>query len=97
MGTALVNSKAALFDNVYVLMLREMSEKDTEFLFAMQKDERNTKFGDILKRLDISSSYASKYRQRLLESGLVVESGHGHLAYAPPYLKEFLGRLSPLL
>jgi hypothetical protein len=89
-NNALINSKAALFDNVYALMLREVSEKDRAFLLAMHGDSGTTKFGDILTRLDVSSSYASKYRQRLIEGGLIMEHGHGYLRYAPPYFGEFL-------
>jgi DNA-binding Lrp family transcriptional regulator len=74
-------------------MLREISEKDREFLFAMRNDAYTTRFGDILARLGVTSGYASKYRQRLLESGLLIESGHGQLAYAPPYLREYLAQL----
>jgi hypothetical protein len=87
---ALVNSKAALFDNVYDIMLREISEKDREFLLEMQTDAEDTKFGELTKRMDITPGYASKYRQRLIQGGLIEPTVHGHIAYAPPYFGEFL-------
>jgi hypothetical protein len=87
---ALVNSKAALFDNVYEIMFREISEKDREFLLGMQTDAGETQFGELIKRLDVTSGYASKYRQRLIQSGLIESTVHGRIAYAPPYFREFL-------
>jgi predicted transcriptional regulator len=89
--SALVNSKAALFDNVYELMLREISDKDREFLLKMQGDPIDTQFGELAKRMKVTSSYASKYRQRLIQGGLIKPTVHGRIAYAPPYFKEFLG------
>jgi hypothetical protein len=87
---ALANSKAALFDNVYELMLREISDKDREFLFEMQSDPIDTQFGELARRMNITSSYASKYRQRLIQGGLITPTVHGRMAYALPYFGEFL-------
>jgi hypothetical protein len=88
--SAIINSKAALFDNVYALMLREISDKDREFLFAMQKDSSETKFRELMKHMNVTSGYASKYRQRLIQGGLIKPTVYGHIAYAPPYFGEYL-------
>jgi hypothetical protein len=87
---ALVNSKAALFDDVYEIMLREISEKDREFLLGMQTDLTDTRFGELIKRMDVTPGYASKYRQRLIQVGLIEPTVHGSITYAPPYFGEFL-------
>jgi hypothetical protein len=87
---AIVNSKAALFENVYDLMLREISDKDREFLVEMLKDNEDTKFGELTKRMNITTSYASKYRQRLIRSGLIKPTVYGRVAFAQPYFGEFL-------
>jgi hypothetical protein len=87
---ALVNSKAALFDNVYELILRELSQKDHEFLLAMSEDLHDTQFGDLLVRLNVTSGYASQYRKRLIDSCLIKPTAFGSVEYAQPYLKEFL-------
>lgn len=88
--TALLNSKIELFQNVYELMLRESSPKDQEFLFAMIDDEGQTSFSDLMTRLGVSSGYASKYRQRLIESGFVAPAARGTISFTPPYIREFL-------
>ncbi|MDR0350173.1 MAG: ATP-binding protein [Coriobacteriales bacterium] len=87
---ALLNSKIELFQNVYELMLREISPKDQEFLFAMLDDREQTAFGDLTARLGVSSGYASRYRQRLIESGFVAPVAHGVISLTPPYIREFL-------
>jgi hypothetical protein len=87
---ALVNSRVELYQNVYELMLRETSAKDQEFLEAMLVDKRGTRFGELAARVEVSTGYASKYRERLIESGFVVRVAHGILDFAPPYMREFL-------
>jgi DNA-binding Lrp family transcriptional regulator len=87
---ALLNSKVELFQNVYQLMLGEASPKDQEFLCAMLKDAAASQFGELAKRMGTSASYASRYRQRLIDSGLVHSPAYGKLAFAPPYFREFL-------
>jgi hypothetical protein len=89
-ANALVNAKAALFDNVYELMFREISDVDRTFLFEMQADSNDTQFGELAKRMKITSGYASKYRQRLIQNGLIIPTAHGRITYAPPYFREFL-------
>jgi AAA+ ATPase superfamily predicted ATPase len=89
---SLVNSKVELFQNVYELMLQEISERDREFLLAMLEDRSDTRFAELAKRMGVSIGYASKYRQRLLESGFLTPTVRGSVRLAPPYMKEFLSR-----
>ena len=87
---ALLNSKSELFQNVYQLMWREASEVDQQFLLAMLKDQSRSRFGELASRMGVSSGYASKYRQRLIESGFITPASHGQLAFDPPYFREFI-------
>jgi hypothetical protein len=87
---ALALSKVDLFQNVHALLFRDLSAKDREFLFAMVPDTMSTKFGDITERLDVSKGYASQYRRRLMEAGLIVSQAHGQLSFRLPYMREFL-------
>ncbi|MDR0875836.1 MAG: AAA family ATPase [Clostridiales Family XIII bacterium] len=87
---ATVLSKIDLFRNVHDLLYRELSVKDREFILAMAKDAEESSFGEIRSRLDVTRGYASKYRERLIEAGIVYSTSYGYLAFSPPYMKEYL-------
>jgi hypothetical protein len=87
---ALELSKAELFKNVHDLLFQEMSARDRDFLLAMTEDEGHSDFGAVRGRLGVSAGYASKYRERLLAVGMVRAVAHGKLAFAPPYMREYL-------
>ena len=87
---ALQLSKLELFKNVHDMLFQRLSARDRDFLFAMTPDDAQSDFGVIRERLGVSPGYASKYRERLLVAGLVKATGHGKLAFAPPYMREYL-------
>ena len=37
-----------------------------------------------------SSNYASQYRQRLIDSQVIIEAGYGKVSFSLPFMKEFL-------
>ena len=83
-------AKIELFKNVHDMLFQELSAKDQDFLFAMAEDEAISDFASIKERLGISPGYASKYRSRLLMAGMIRPVGHGKLAFAPPFMREYL-------
>ena len=87
---AITLSRIDLFRNIHDLMFRELSPKDKVFLFAMAKDDRESEFGDIVSRLGVSKGYASKYRIRLIKSGVIHVAERGKIAFTPPFMKEYL-------
>lgn len=54
---------------------RDLSAMDQRFLAAMLEDKRESALTDIAKRMGVTSSYASTYKRRLLEQGVVSERG----------------------
>ena len=72
------------------MLFQALSAQDRNFLFAMTQNESVTGFGSIRERLGVSPGYASKYRERLLVAGMVKAVAHGKLAFAPPYMREYL-------
>lgn len=52
--------------------------------------EGPSRTGELARRLDVSSSYAGVYRDRLLGHGLIEPAGHGLLRYTIPYLGVYL-------
>jgi hypothetical protein len=87
---AAVLSKIDLFRNVHDLLYRELSDKDREFVIAMAEDDAESSFGNILNRMGVTRGYASKYRERLIEAGIIHSVSYGHLAFSPPYMKEYM-------
>jgi hypothetical protein len=83
-------AKRELFQNVHALVYRDLSAKDQEFVRAMCIDEHISKIADIMERLDITKGYASRYRQRLLDSGLIQREKHGELTFTLPFMREFV-------
>jgi len=88
-------SKADLFRNIHELVFRELSEKDREFVRVMGEiGSGQVPFGEIRQRMGVSAGYASKYRERLINAGVIHAASFGKLAFSPPYMTEYLGTLS---
>jgi hypothetical protein len=76
--------------SVHEPALKDVSERDRDFLVAMSVDEGPSTIGDIIQRLEVSPGYAQQYRKRLLDAELVVQSGRGKLDLALPHLRQYL-------
>ena len=71
--------------------LNDISDTDIKFLLAMLEDDGDiSRLSDIAKRLDVSLSYAGHYRKRLINQGIISESGRGKVSFCMPMLKELL-------
>lgn len=75
---------------VHAPALAEASDVDKSFLLAMAQDDGPSSLGEIAKRLDVNSNYASQYRLRLIALELVAPAGHGRVQFALPYLRDYL-------
>ena len=75
---------------------RELSPGDVRFLEAMLEDEGLSSIRDIAERMGVSSGYVSKYRARLLESGIIDEPKRGQVAIELPGLKSYVAKMSEL-
>jgi hypothetical protein len=89
---ALINSKIELFQNVHALIMRELSERDRAFLFAMTDLPDEAPIARIITTMGVTPGYVSRYRQRLADSGVIRAASHGKVKLLPPYMKEYLIR-----
>lgn len=71
---------------------RELSAGDLAFLEAMTVDEGMSSLRDIASRMGVSSGYASKYRKRLMEKGILAEPRKGYVELELPGLKEYAAK-----
>ena len=89
---AIFLAKIELFKNVHDSMFWSLSSKDRMFVWAMSKDEYDSEFGEIAKRMGVSTGYASKYRERLLNADLIYASSYGRLTFTLPYMREYVAK-----
>ena len=87
---AIFRAKIELYKNIHEPLVWSLSSKDRIFLWAMAQDESASEFGEIAKRMDVSTGYASKYRERLIGVDVIYSSAYGELAFTLPYMKEYI-------
>jgi len=83
-------AKIELYKNIHEPLIWGLSSKDRVFIWAMAQDEGVSEFGEIARRMGVSTGYASKYRERLLAAGVIYKSAYGELAFTLPYMKEYI-------
>lgn len=83
-------ARMELRDRILETTYRELSDKDIDFCLAMLPDPGPSRVSDIAKRMGVASNYASQYKRRLLEDGVIGERGRGLVGFDIPAFKEFL-------
>lgn len=71
-----------LDDFVYKKIWTSLSKQDKDVVLTIKKE--NTKVSDICKKLGMTSSVFSRYRDRLLKRGIISSSQHGYVSLALP-------------
>ncbi|WP_029318828.1 AAA family ATPase [Butyrivibrio sp. AE3004] len=71
-----------LDDFVYKKIWMSLSKQDKDVILSIKKE--NTKVSDICKKLNMSSSVFSRYRDRLIKRGLLMSSQHGYVSLTLP-------------
>lgn len=79
-----------LRDGVLATTYRELSKGDIRFLEAMSADDQPNSLADISARMGVRSNYASKYKERLLEAGVLGDAGHGYYTVELPGFREYV-------
>ncbi len=69
---------------------RELSEGDLNFLRAMLPDKHASKVSDVAERMGVKSNYASAYKRRLIEQGIIGERARGVVGFDMPFFKDYL-------
>ncbi|WP_321973618.1 hypothetical protein [Paratractidigestivibacter sp.] len=88
-----VGSKLArleMRDRILETTYRELSEVDLRFPAAMLEGPNESRVSDIAKRMNVSSGYASQYKRRLPDQGVIGERGRGIVAFDIPTFRDYL-------
>lgn len=88
--SAIEFAKKRLGHLVHDTALADLTAKDKTFLLAMSNYDDSAQMRDIADKLRITKQNANATRLRLIESEMIVKSGHGKVAFAMPYLRDFL-------
>jgi hypothetical protein len=75
---------------VHEASLADLSPVDRAFLVAMAHDATPSRLGAIAERMGVDRNYASQYRARLIDAGIIETAGHGLVAFTVPYLRDYL-------
>lgn len=67
----------------------DLSNGDKQFVRAMLEDNGDSTLADIAERIGKQSNYASRYKQRLLEQGVIGEYGRNNLRFEIPGFREY--------
>jgi hypothetical protein len=89
-GASVRQARSDLIESVHKTILKPLSGKDREFLYAMTQDQEMSSISDIKDRMGVSAAYVQQYRVRLMESGVIEQVSRGKVEFAVPYLREYL-------
>lgn len=89
-GRGIALAQADLDQRVLEPTFYDLSDGDLNFLKAMLVDDDVSSMSDIAARMGVTSNYASQYRSRLIEQGIIGARGRNKVAFDMPHFKEFL-------
>ena len=75
---------------IYAPALRDLPQKQREYLRAMARDDGPSATSDLATRMGVNMQHQNVYRTRLIERELITQAGHGFVDFALPYLREHL-------
>lgn len=88
-------ARKEMVEGIVEYTYRELSKGDRRFLLAMLPDERGSFLADVAQRMGVKSNYASQYKRRLLEQGVIGEPQAGYVRFDMPMLREYLLEQNP--
>ena len=79
-----------MIERVITVTYQSLSDGDRRFLAAMAQDDGDSLIGEIAKRLGKTTQYATQYKRRLMEQGVIGERGRSKLGFDLPYMRDFV-------
>lgn len=87
---ALVDSQEDFINDIGKTTLKELSDRDVDFLRAMAVDDGDSSISAIAERMNVSSAYAQLYKRRLVDAGVIEQPRRGIVRITIAFLKEYL-------
>lgn len=74
-------------------VLRRLPDRQVEYLVAMARcGEQPAPTAEVSRRMGLTTKGTSSYRKRLIDAAIIEGTGYGKVAFAIPYLREYLLR-----
>lgn len=89
-GKGVESARIRLGGTVHEPAVEDLSEIDRTYLLAMAQDDGPSRTGDVAKRIGRNAQYAGRYRQRLIDAGVIYSPTYGYVEFTIPYLREWL-------
>lgn len=94
LGNAAVESgiqyaRREMVEGVLEYTYLELSEGDKRFLAAMAGEHKDVSLARISQKMGVQSNYASQYKKRLLEQGILSEPSRGYVRFDMPVFPEY--------
>ena len=80
------------YNDICETALKDLSERDIEFLIAMSKDNNASKASEMIERLNMSNANYQQYKNRLRDAGVIDQERRGVIIITVPRMKEYLRR-----
>lgn len=84
------SARLRLGGTVHEPAIEDLSSVDRTYLLAMAQDEGPSRTGDIAHRIGKDIQYAGRYRERLIQAGIIHSSSYGYVDFTIPYLRQWL-------
>lgn len=88
--SAIAFAKRDMESSVLEPTVRDLSDREREFLAAMLEDEHESALGDVASRMGVDGNNASQIRKRLIERGVIGTRGRGKVGFDMPMLREYM-------
>lgn len=83
-------ARIRLGGTVHEPAVEDLSSIDRTYLLAMAQDDGPSRTGDIAQRMGKDIQYAGRYRERLIQAGIIYAPSYGYVDYTIPYLRQWL-------
>ncbi|NMM94684.1 ATP-binding protein [Bifidobacterium oedipodis] len=84
------SARIRLGGTVHEPAVEDLSDVDRTYLLAMAQDDGPSRTGDVAKRMGRDLQYAGRYRERLIQAGIIYPVSYGYVDFTIPYLREWL-------
>lgn len=84
------SARIRLGGTVHEPAVEDLSDVDRTYLLAMAQDDGPSRTGDVAKRMGRDLQYAGRYRERLIQAGIIYPTSYGYVDFTIPYLREWV-------
>jgi hypothetical protein len=87
---AFESAKHEMQNAIYRPILKSLSDNDIKYLEAMAQDDGKSKTSTIAERMGTTAEYATVYRKRLIDAGIIMQTSRGYVTFGVPLLRDYL-------